>query len=62
MITSDVPLTYDQFETYDSFKWTNDLALTEKIWIFSASLTTRIIISSQKKAFKNNYILKYPFL
>ena len=37
----------------------NDLALTEKIWMFLALLTMFIIIFSQKKTFKKmNYFIK----
>ena len=33
MLTSDMSFTFVPFKTYRSLKWTNDLALTEKIWI-----------------------------
>ena len=63
MATSDMPSIYDPFKTYGSFKWTNDLALTEKIHIFSASSTSPIIVSLRKKTFKTiifqmNYFIK----
>ena len=50
----DVSFTYKPFKTY---KWKNDLFLTEKIQFFSASLT----IFSWNKAFYNNYILNKLF-
>ena len=55
MAITDVLFIYDPFETYRSFRWMNNQALTEKI--FWALLTTHIIIILQKKIFKNNYIL-----
>ena len=51
---SDVSFTYNPFKTYWLLKWINDLALTEKIRIFSTSLTTPMIIFLRKKIFKNN--------